>query len=846
MDKLVLIDGNSLINRAYYAINPLTDKNGAPTNAVYGFTNMLIKIISEIKPKYMLVAFDVHAKTFRHGLYQEYKGTRKPMPEDLRPQIPRLKKLLEVMGISTFEQAGFEADDIIGTLAKRYGGETVIYTGDKDSFQLVDKTTSVYFTKRGITDTDIYSSENFIEKTGISPMQIIDLKAFMGDSSDNIPGVLGIGEKTALNLVQTYGDVDGVYNNLSNFKGKTLEKLVDGKDSAYLSKTLATINTNMDIPIKIEDLTYNFPFNVEVKNAFIELDFKNVIKRSDIFEISLSLETPSSVEIVEVKDLSGLDLTSDLTLVIGDNVSVYDGKEKEYLLKIKETFFDDGLDYEDALKVLKPIVENPNSKIITYSRKKLDDILFEQGVSLNSTVYDVDILRYLCDFSGKEETLKETLDYYGLSVKTPAFSLYTLYQKFIDQIKSENLEELYYNVELPLSKILTCMERSGFMVDFNALDVIGEEYRKELSGLLVEINSLAGEEFNPNSPKQLSHVLFEKLGLKHGKKNKTGGYSTTAESLEELLGEHEIIPLILRYRKVQKLLSTYVEALKVLAMKDGGLVHTSFNQTLTQTGRLSSKEPNLQNIPVRDEEGIKLRKFFIPRDKDRVLIDADYSQIELRLLAHFSKSEELIKAYNEGKDIHSITASQVFSVPLEKVTSDMRRKAKAVNFGIIYGISEYGLSKNIKCSVKEASEYIKKYFESYPKVKEYMQQNVEFARENGYVSTLLNRRRYIREINSPNYNLRSFGERASMNMPLQGSSADIIKIAMVKVYNRLKKECPDAKLILQVHDELIIDAKEIDAEKASKILKEEMENAVTLSVPLTVECKVGKSWYDAK
>ena len=455
-------------------------------------------------------------------------------------------------------------------------------------------------------------------------------------------------------------------------------------------------------------------------------------------------------------------------------------------------------------------------------------------------------MRYLCDFSGREETLFETLDYYGLSTKTPAFSLYTLYQKFIKQIAKEGLEKLYYEVELPLSKILTDMERSGFMVDINALDKIGDEYRKEIFELSTKITELAGESFNVNSPKQLSYILFEKLNLKHGKKNKNGSYSTNAELLEELSDEHEIIPYILRYRTVQKLLSTYVDAIKALALKDGGLVHTSFNQTLTQTGRLSSKEPNLQNIPVRDEEGSKLRKFFIPSKDDRVLIDADYSQIELRLLAHFSGSDELINAYKEGRDIHSITASQVFGVSLDEVTSDMRRKAKAVNFGIIYGISEYGLSKNIKCSVKEASDYIKKYFETYPSVKEYMQNNVEFARKNGYVSTLLNRRRYIREINSPNFNLRAFGERAAMNMPLQGSSADIIKIAMVKVYNRLKKECPDVKLILQVHDELILDSSEKDAPLASKILKEEMENAVSLLVPLTVEYKVGKSWYDAK
>lgn len=845
MSKLVLIDGNSLINRAFYAINPLTDKNGAPTNAVYGFTNMLIKIISEIKPKYMLVAFDVHAKTFRHKMYEEYKGTRKPMPDDLRPQIPRLKELLSVMGIKTYECAGFEADDIIGTLAKKYQGETIIYTGDKDSFQLVDENTSVYFTKRGITDTDIYSNQNFVEKLGITPPQIIDLKAFMGDSSDNIPGVLGVGEKTALSLVQTYGDVDGVYNNLSDFKGKTLEKLIAGKDSAYMSKTLATINTQMDIPLEIESLTYSFPFNSSVKKYFTELDFKNVIKRADIFEKEEEKEVPTTVSVLEVKSLDDIDLSYEIALVIGENVSVY-SNNTEYVLKIKETFFDEGLDYEEAVSLLKPIVENKNAKIVAYSRKKLDDTLFEQNISLNANVYDVDIERYLCDFSGREESLFDVLEYYGLSTKTPAFSLYTLHQKFIKQIESEDLSNLYYNVELPLSKILIDMERSGFRVDVSALDAIGDEYRLEISSLTKKIHELAGEEFNVNSPKQLSYIVFEKLGLKHGKKNKNGGYSTSAETLEELIDEHAIIPLILRYRTVQKLLSTYVDAIRVLAVKDNGLVHTSFNQTLTQTGRLSSKEPNLQNIPVRDEEGVKLRKFFIPRDSGRVLIDADYSQIELRLLAHFSGSEELISAYKQGKDIHSITASQVFSVPLDKVTPEMRRKAKAVNFGIIYGISEYGLSKNIKCSVREASEYIEKYFASYPKVKEYMQKNVEFARQNGYVSTLLNRRRYIREINSPNYNLRSFGERASMNMPLQGSSADIIKIAMVKVYNRLKRECPDVKLILQVHDELILDSSEKDAILASKILKEEMENAVSLTVPLTVECKVGKTWYDAK
>ncbi len=851
MDKLVLIDGNSLINRAFYAIGPLTDKNGNPTNAVFGFVNMLVKVITDIKPKYMLVAFDVHAKTFRHKMYDEYKGTRKPMPEDLRPQIPLLKKVLETMGISTFELAGFEADDIIGTLAKRYKGETVILTGDKDSFQLVDESTSVYFTKRGITDTDIYSIDNFTEKTGIIPSQVIELKALMGDSSDNIPGIPGVGEKTALSLIQKYGSLENIYQNLQDFKGKQLEKIENGKDSAYLSRTLATINTLVEIPIKIEDTTFSFPFDDKVKRLFSDLEFRGILKRNDLFvateEVVETKEEQIEIEQIKTaKELEDVLNGKDFSFAISGDFNVYVEGGSEYLLKIKESFFDEGFDFDEALTLLKPYFEDESKTIIAYSRKRLDDLLFDQGIILKAKVIDVDILRYLCDFSGREETLENTLYYYNLNAKTPAYSLFKLAKKFTKQVKEENIEKLYYEVELPLSKILTDIERQGFKVDISALEKVGDEYRKELSSILEKITELAGEVINPNSPKQLASLLFEKLGLKHGKKNKSGSYSTNAEQLEELVNEHPIIPLILRHRTIQKLLSTYVDAIKALAVKDNGLVHTSFNQTLTQTGRLSSKEPNLQNIPIREEEGSKLRKFFIPRSENGVLIDADYSQIELRLLAHFSKCQKLIDAYNRGDDIHSITASQVFNVPLGEVTSDMRRKAKAVNFGIIYGISEYGLSKNIKCSVKEASDYIKRYFETYPEVKEYMQANVNFAREHGYVSTLLGRRRYIKEINAQNFQLRSFGERAAMNMPLQGTSADIIKIAMVKVHERLAKECPSAKLILQVHDELIIDALEESSEIASKILKEEMESACQLSVPLTVECKVGKTWYDAK
>ncbi len=848
MNKLVLIDGNSVINRAFYATPTLTDSKGQPTNAVFGFINMLIKIIGDIKPKYLIVAFDRKEPTFRHEIYKEYKGTRKPMPDDLRPQIPLLKEVLKVMGITIFDKPGIEADDIIGTLAKRYKGETIIITGDKDSFQLVDESTSVYFTRRGITDIDVLTLENFKEKTGINPDQVIHLKACMGDSSDNIPGILGVGEKTAHNLIETYGTIEEVYKHLGDFKGKLLEKIVAGKDSAFLSKTLATIDTNVEIPISVEESSFPFPFLEPTKRIFTELEFRGFLRRKELFAEDAEAE-PKEVKIKEItsaEEFNGINFGDTVSIAIQQNVNLYTLGEEELIIKVKETFFDNGFEYDEALNLLKPIFEDEAKTVILYSRKKTADILNEYGIEIKARVEDVDIERYLVEFSGREESLDETLYYFNQNVKTPAYSLYNLHVRLLGEIKEQNMLELYYNVELPLSKVLTEMERAGFKVDLAVLDKMGGDLKAQIDSLYKEIVGLAGEEFNLNSPKQLSHVLFERLGLKNGKKNKNGSYSTSAEILEELQAEHPIIPLILRYRTVSKLHSTYIEGLKPLINKKTGLVHTCFNQTLTQTGRLSSKEPNLQNIPVREEVGKELRKLFVARGEDRVLIDADYSQIELRLLAHFSGSEELIKAYNEERDIHSVTASQVFGVSLGEVTSQMRRNAKAVNFGIIYGISEYGLAKNIKVSPKEASSYIKRYFEMYPSVKEYMDANVEFCKKNGYVTTILGRRRVIKEINSPNFNLRSFGERAAMNMPLQGSSADIIKIAMVNVYKRLKEECKNSYLILQVHDELIIDADIREAEKAKEILVKEMENAVKLSVPLTVEASCGKSWFEAK
>ena len=856
MDKLLLIDGNSLINRAFYATPPLSDDKGRPTNAVMGFINMLIKMMGDFSPTYILVAFDRKEPTFRHQIFTEYKGTRKPMPDDLRPQIPLLKEVLSTMGIAIFDKAGIEADDIIGTLSKNYNGETIIVTGDKDSFQLVDESSSVCFTKRGISDIELYTIDNFKEKTGILPSQITDLKALMGDSSDNIPGIAGIGEKTALTLISTYDSIDGLYENLNELKGKLLEKVASGKDNCYLSKRLATIKTDVEIPLKVEDMVYNFPFDDKVKRLFTELNFRGFLRRTELFSESVNnadsqAETNKEVNLNLIKITSPSELekvfSSDIiSLFIDKNINIYCGNENEYFLPIKETFFDDGFEFDGALKLLEPYLLDENKTIICYSYKKLAHLLKEFNIEIKCRYHDVDIQRYLVDFSGREESEREILYYYNYNLNYPAYSLFDLSNKFLTKIKDENLLKLYNEVEIPLAKVLFDMEIAGFAIDVETLNVMQADFKAKLDEVLKEIYSLVGETINVNSPKQLAELLFVKLGLKKGKKNKSGSYSTNAEALEEIYDEHPVIPLILKYRSVQKLYSTYVEGLKPLVDKQTGLVHTSFNQTLTQTGRLSSKEPNLQNIPIRDEEGKELRKLFVPRAKNRVLIDADYSQIELRLLAHFSRSKELIDAYNEGRDIHSLTASQVFGVPLDKVDSSMRRSAKAVNFGIIYGISEYGLAKNLKIKPYLAKEYITKYFEMYPSVKEYMQSNVNFARENGFVNTLLNRKRYIKEINSPNFNLRSFGERAAMNMPLQGSSADIIKIAMVNVSERLKKECKNSYLILQVHDELIIDADESELSIAKNILKEEMENAVKLRVPLTVEVGTGKSWFLVK
>lgn len=851
MNKLVLIDGNSLINRAFYATPPLSAKDGTPTNAVYAFVNMLVRIIGDIKPRYMLVAFDRKEPTFRHEMYADYKGTRKPMPEDLRPQIDLMKKVLDTMGISRYEQAGIEADDIIGSMAKRYKGDTIIITGDKDSFQLVDETTSVYFTRRGITETEIYSNENFKEKTGIEPIQIIDLKSMMGDSSDNIPGIAGVGEKTALSLVEKYGSLENLYSHIDELSGKLKEKVENSKDIAYLSKTLATINVKLDIPVKDEDMGYSFPFGAATKKLFIDLDFKNVLRREELFladdgiseSVKKNKELPEIIEVNDVVSLPKFDEDKLLAVNLGDNLNVYDG-EKEYKINITDNFFDKGIMYGEAVGYIAKLVGSDKRKLVVYAKKDLRTELNKFKVAFNAFAYDVAIEKYLADFSGKDEKLSEVIAAYDLDKDRIGWSLNEIHDRLFEKLKTENMLDLYEKVELPLSDVLFSMERSGFKVDVATLNEMANEYDKRIAVIAEKIDEYAGEKVNPNSPKQLGKILYDKLGLISGKKK--GNPSTSADVLEKIADKHPIVPLILKYRQLQKLNSTYIKGFRPLIDEDTGLIHTCFNQTLTTTGRLSSKEPNLQNIPVREQEGKEIRKLFVSSFENGKIVGADYSQIELRLLAHFSKCQPLIDAFLSGKDIHRITASQVFGVGEDQVTPEMRRSAKAVNFGIIYGISDYGLSEQLKISPKKAGEYIAKYFEAYPNVKEYMNSNVEFARKNGYVSTLLGRKRYIPEINSSNFNLRSFGERAAMNMPLQGTAADVIKIAMIKVANRIKKEGLRSRLILQVHDELIVDTAEDEVEEVKNILAEEMQSAVTLSVPLTVETECGTRWFDAK
>lgn len=876
MNKLLLIDGNSIMNRAFYGIPDMTTNDGRHTNAIYGFLNIILKVIEEEQATHICVAFDLKKKTFRHEMYEAYKGTRKGMPEELHEQMPRIKEILQAMHIRIVEQEGFEADDLIGTLSKkgeREGFAVTILSGDRDLLQLATDTVLVRIpkTKHGKTEVEDYYAKNVVETYGVTPLIFIDMKGLMGDTSDNIPGVPGIGEKTAAKLLAEYGDLDGVYAAVDSMKAsKMKQNLIENKDLAYLSKTLATIKLDCPIPFEFSEATYHDPFNAEAYMLFEDLELKSFYKRFSVEKKEeLTFETVLIDEIdgynallaklQKAKEVSFAWITQD-----GEALGVAVCMDLEHVYLIRFMMFITEAMVADNLLALS---RNYQVQLACMHVKKLlsfldfheEDAVFDAGLAAyllqpNQSEYEYDTLaKVYLDVtlpSEKEMLGKEKLGYFSFEdekvqkwMAYQAIVPYKIKSVLREKLKETGMESLYDEMELPCLYALYEMEKNGIRVDGEALHQYGKKLRTRIEELTAEIHAMAGEEFNINSPKKLGEILFEKLGLKNGKKTKTG-YSTSAEVLEKLTNAHPIIPKILEYRQLTKLNSTYAEGLAGYIRADGR-IHGKFHQTVTVTGRISSADPNLQNIPTRMPLGREIRKVFIP-EEGSVFVDADYSQIELRVLAHMSGDAALIAAYQADEDIHAITASQVFDVPLDQVDSTLRRKAKAVNFGIVYGISSFGLGQDLDISRKEAEGYIEKYFATYGKVKEFLDRTVEDAKKNGYTVTMFGRRRPIPELASSNFMTRSFGERAAMNAPVQGTAADIIKIAMVRVNRRLKEEHLQSKLVLQIHDELIIETKKEELEIVQKILVEEMMHAADLAVPLLVDANVGDSWYDAK
>ncbi len=848
VEKMVIIDGNSLLNRAFYALPLLSNTNGEVSNGVFGFANILMKAIFEIKPKYIVVALDYGKKTFRNDLYEEYKGKRKPTPQELLSQFPILKRMLNEMHITFIEKKGFEADDLIGTLSKKFLTDNIIVTGDRDSLQLIDDHTQVWLTKKGITEVKVMNKDTFREEYSLDVEQFIDLKALMGDSSDNIPGVPGVGEKTALSLMQTYGSLDNIYNHLDELKGKLKEKMENGRESALLSKTLSTIKCDVDVDVELNDLVYDFPFDKGVYDFFKEYQFNSLLKRTDIFKDfdASSSHKKYGANIIEIKNLEELDkqiehikkaktFACELT---SDKFSFAYDKNCEFYVNTQPNLF--SIDISIVLSKLKDILLDSEIKKLVYDKKKLYHILQNFNIEINGVEFDCILAYYLLCAGEREANKSNLLSKYGMDDNLDAVNLFYYKEFLLDELKSADLIDLYNNIEVPLTDVLYDMEKDGFKINKDVLFDLEDRYSKEVFDLEQTIKNIAGKDININSPKQLAEFLFDDLGLITYNNKKR---STNAEILEEMVDMHPVVPLILRYRKIKKIVTTYLEPYKEM-LKSGDIIHTIFNQTLTATGRLSSSEPNLQNIPVREGEGKVLRKMFVSRFDDGALVSADYSQIELRLLAHFSGDENLIKAFNNNIDIHSLTASEIFGVSIAEVDAKMRRTAKAVNFGIVYGISEFGLGQNIGCTRKQAKEYIDKYFEKYPSIRIYLDKSIQDAKDTGYATTLFKRRRTINELKSPNYMTRQFGERVAMNAPLQGTASDIIKLAMIGVARALKKGNYKSKLILQVHDELIIDATRDEIVVVAKLLRENMENVVKLSVPLTVDVESGKSWFE--
>ena len=876
MKKILLIDGSSLIFRAFYAIRNLTTKDGVFVNGVYGFLNMYYKALELINPTHIFVAFDKGSKTFRHNEFADYKGTRDNAPNEITYQFGILKDLLSSMNVNYLELDEYEADDIIGTIAKlaqKEGFEVDIFTGDRDYLQLVDDNILVYLTKKGISEIKLMNTESILEEYDLSPKQLIDVKALQGDSSDNIPGVKGVGEKTALKLIQEYGNLENLYENIDNLKGKLKENLVNEKDKAYLSRYLGEIFLRVPIErniedFKIKDVNYNEYLKKLEKlefNSIINKHFKDIKKESTVkSNQNIDFEVINFSEIFEkIKN--------------DDEISIKFFSDKGYIYR-KKFYIGIYSNFNKKAYICKDFKLsdfekfcNLDIKIIGYDIK--EELFFALKNNLEFKNYeDVMILEYLIDSNkGNYDILKVSNEFLNLEIldlkemlgkgknkKTffeleediifkfisqNVFAISALYDIFIEKAKENNLISLYENVEKPLVKVLADMEKTGVLVDRNKIIELNEEYSKLAYLYEQKVYELAGEVFNLNSPKQLGVILFEKIGLPVVKKTKTG-YSTDVEVLEKLSKKHEIADYILKYRSLNKLISTYLDGILEYIMDDSR-VRTSFKQMITATGRLSSVDPNLQNIPIRSEEGKNIRKVFVA-DKNKVFIDADYSQIELRVLAHLSKDSVMIDSFKNDLDIHYKTASEVFGVPINEVTDNQRRSAKAVNFGIVYGISDYGLSKDLNITRNEARQYIDGYLNTYPSIKSYMEEIVNKAKKDGFVTTILDRKRYIPEINSKNFNIRSFGERIALNTPIQGSAADIIKLAMIKVYERLKIEKVNAKLILQIHDELIVECEESEKETVKKILKNSMENVYKLDLPLKVDICEGRNWYESK
>ncbi|MGM9985635.1 MAG: DNA polymerase I [Bacillaceae bacterium] len=872
--KVVLIDGNSIAYRAFFALPLLNNDKGIHTNAVYGFTMMLMKILEEEKPTHLLVAFDAGKTTFRHATFKEYKGGRQKTPPELSEQFPFIRELLKSFNVATYELENYEADDIIGTVSKvadEKGMEVKVISGDRDLLQLVSDNVTVGITRKGITDVDVFTPSAIMEKYELSPTQIIDMKGLMGDTSDNIPGVPGVGEKTAIKLLKEYETVENVLDHIDAISGKKLkERLEENKELALISKQLATINRESPIQIGLEEMAVQEANKGKVISLFKDLGFQTLLTKMDV---EVEEQAPlKEINVTIVNDVKKDMLLNDSVLVVevlADNYHSGDiigfavvNEGGQYFIPteigLQSDIFVQWLQDEAMIKA-------------TYDAKRAIVALKWRNIQLKGIGFDMHLASYLLDptegnkdfatvakAAGYQDVLFDE-EVYGKGAKQAipaedivanhlvrkATAIHALKEQMEEKLKANEQYDLFVSLELPLTEILAEMEFEGVKVDVNRLKEMGTELSGRLKEIETDIYALAGEEFNVNSPKQLGVILFEKLGLPSIKKTKTG-YSTSADVLEKLADSHEIVEKILLYRQLGKLYSTYVEGLLKVVHKDTNKIHTRFNQALTATGRLSSTDPNLQNIPIRLEEGRKIRQAFIPSQEGWFIFAADYSQIELRVLAHISNDQNLIDAFNHDQDIHTKTAADVFHVKKEEVTSLMRRQAKAVNFGIVYGISDYGLSQNLGITRKEAANFIERYFESFPGVKTYMKDVVHQAKLDGYVSTLLHRRRYIPELTSSNFNIRSFAERTAMNTPIQGTAADIIKKAMIDMAARLKEEGLQAKLLLQVHDELIFEAPEEELERLKVIVPEVMEQTIKLHIPLKADYAYGPTWFDAK